>query len=319
MKHIVMFSGGIGSWMTAKRVIEKYGTENTILLFADVKGEGRCLTCDHMFSQHINGRGPCDVKSESGEYCGCTSFVDNPHVGEDEDTYRFIDDAVASLKAPLVRVMDKKKRDIWKVYETRRFLGNSRQANCSIEGNQKPCMEWLRENVKPDEGIIYVGIDWTESHRLPAVQKAYEKYGYQAQAPLCEPPYMDKEQMIEAAKADGIKPPRAYAKGYPHNNCGGFCVRAGKAQFKMLLDENRERYLFHEGQEKKLQDYLGKPVTILTEVRKGEKIPLTLRSFRERQEEQKSLFDDDEFDWGGCGCFSQFEDEKPLDNDGTLS
>jgi 3'-phosphoadenosine 5'-phosphosulfate sulfotransferase (PAPS reductase)/FAD synthetase len=35
MKHIVFFSGGIGSFFTAKRVIEKEGKENVILLFTD--------------------------------------------------------------------------------------------------------------------------------------------------------------------------------------------------------------------------------------------------------------------------------------------
>lgn len=294
--------------MTAKRVIEKYGAKNVILLFADVKGEGRCLTCDHQYSKHINGRGPCDVKNEEDKYCGCSKYVDNPHVGEDVDTYRFIEDAAKSLNAKLVTVMDEKKRDIWRVYESRRFLGNSRQANCSIELKQKPCAKWLKENASPGEDTVYVGIDWTESHRLPAIQAAYAKYGFKAEAPLCEAPYLDKQEMINAAVADGLHPPQAYEKGYPHNNCGGFCVRAGKAQFKRLLEENRDRYLFHEKQEKKLQEYLGKPVTVLTEVRKGEKVPLTLRSFREREESQQSLFGDDEFDWGGCGCFSQFED-----------
>jgi hypothetical protein len=35
MKHVVMYSSGIGSWAAAKRVAEKYGKENTILLFMD--------------------------------------------------------------------------------------------------------------------------------------------------------------------------------------------------------------------------------------------------------------------------------------------
>lgn len=34
-KHIVFYSGGIGSWATAKRVIAKHGKENVILLFTD--------------------------------------------------------------------------------------------------------------------------------------------------------------------------------------------------------------------------------------------------------------------------------------------
>ncbi len=37
--HIVSFSGGIASFFAAKRVVEKYGKENTILLFADTKME----------------------------------------------------------------------------------------------------------------------------------------------------------------------------------------------------------------------------------------------------------------------------------------
>ena len=35
MKHIVMFSGGLGSWMTGKIVAERHGTDDLILLFAD--------------------------------------------------------------------------------------------------------------------------------------------------------------------------------------------------------------------------------------------------------------------------------------------
>lgn len=35
MKHIVMFSGGIGSWMAAKKVKDEYGASDMILLFTD--------------------------------------------------------------------------------------------------------------------------------------------------------------------------------------------------------------------------------------------------------------------------------------------
>ena len=39
MKHVVMFSSGIGSWGAGKRVAAKHGKENTILLFMDTKIE----------------------------------------------------------------------------------------------------------------------------------------------------------------------------------------------------------------------------------------------------------------------------------------
>lgn len=39
MKHVVLFSGGIGSWAAAKRVAERHGTEGLVLLFTDTKSE----------------------------------------------------------------------------------------------------------------------------------------------------------------------------------------------------------------------------------------------------------------------------------------
>jgi hypothetical protein len=35
MRHVVMFSGGVGSWAAAKRVASEHGTSNLTLLFAD--------------------------------------------------------------------------------------------------------------------------------------------------------------------------------------------------------------------------------------------------------------------------------------------
>ena len=43
MKHVVMFSGGIGSWGAAKRVAARHGTDNLVLLFADTKIEDEDL------------------------------------------------------------------------------------------------------------------------------------------------------------------------------------------------------------------------------------------------------------------------------------
>lgn len=269
-RHVVMFSGGIGSWMTAQRVIEQHGADEVTLLFADVKGDN-----------------------------------ENPHLGEDEDTYRFINEAAEQLGARLVTLREG--RSIWQVFHDNKFLGNSRLANCSKFLKQQPCREWLDANCDNDT-TVYVGVDWTETHRLPAIQNAY--LPYRAEAPLTDPPFVDKLDMIAAAKAVGLKPPRLYAAGYPHNNCGGFCVRAGHAQFRLLLQQNRERYLFHEGEEQRLRDHLGKDVSVLRDRSGGTSTPLTLRVFRERIDESPEQLDFfDEFDFGGCGCFTQDESQ----------
>lgn len=275
-RAVVMFSGGLGSWLTARRAAEIHGPKNVILLFADVKG-------DH---------------------------PDMPHVGEDEDTYRFIREAASDVGAELVTVMDG--RNIWEVFRDDRFLGNSRLANCSKFLKQEPCRRWLTENADPETTTVYVGIDWSETHRMPAIERGWAPYP--VRAPLTEPPYVDREQMQQACADAGIELPRLYKAGFAHNNCGGFCVRAGQAQMELLMREHPERYLFHETEEQKLRDYLARDVAVLTDRTQGareaarrpdgtlpNRVPLTLRTFRERIEGDPSLFD--ELDVGGCGCF----------------
>lgn len=268
MKHVVMFSGGLGSWLAAKRVTADCGTDDLVLLFADVS----------------SGR--------------------SPHVGEDEDTYRFVREAALDVLGParaaaggFVRVADG--RDIWQVFHDDRFLGNSRLANCSKFLKQKPCRDWLEENCDPADTIVYVGIDWSEVHRLPAIEAGWAPYP--VYAPLTERPYLDRDDMARACEDAGMEVPRLYRAGFAHNNCGGFCVRAGQAQMELLLREHPDRYAFHEAEEQKLREHLDKNVAILRDRSGGSLSPLTLARFRERIEDQPDLFDP--FDVGGCGCF----------------
>ena len=39
VRHVVQFSGGAGSWMAAKRVVERYGPDHVTLLTADTRSE----------------------------------------------------------------------------------------------------------------------------------------------------------------------------------------------------------------------------------------------------------------------------------------
>lgn len=295
MKHVVMFSGGLGSWMAAKRVAARYGTDNLTLLFADVKGDST-----------------------------------NPHEGEDEDTYRFIDEAAANVGGELVRVADG--RTIWQVFKDDRFLGNSRLANCSKFLKQKPCRDWLAANRDPTDTVIYVGLDWSEPHRIPGNRLAYAHafdrpcvdvkaclayingvdgakpckrhlgdQAWRVEFPMNEKPYMDKDQLMATCEAEGIEVPRLYKAGFAHNNCGGGCVRAGQAQFELLLREHPERFALWQQREQEMREFLEKPVTILKETVRNKSAPLTLARFRERLDAQPSMFD--EQDWGACGCF----------------
>lgn len=217
---------------------------------------------------------------------------------EDEDNYRFLHEAAADIEsAELVIVKDG--RNIWDVFKDDRFLGNTRLANCSKFLKQRPARAWLDANCDPENTAVYVGIDWSETHRIPAVVKAYQPFP--AFAPLAGAPFIQKDAILNALRSRGIEPPRLYAMGFAHANCGGGCVRAGQGQFATLLEVMPERFAWWEAKEQEVREYLDKDVAILRDRRGGTLTPLTLRAFRERH--QGSPEETDLLDVGGCGCF----------------
>lgn len=254
MKHVVMFSGGAGSWATAVRVREQQGTKDLVLLFADT-------------------------------------------LMEDEDLYRFVSQAAENVGGQFVRLQEG--RTPWEVFEDVRFLGNTRIDPCSRVLKREVLRKHLEQNFSPTETIVYLGIDWTEEHRFERAKPYWRPW--KIEAPLCQKPLLSKAVILRQLQAAGIEPPRLYAMGFPHNNCGGFCIKAGQAHFKLLLEQMPDRYRFHEEKEAALGQHLGKKVTVLRDRRGGKTTPLSLREFRERVESQCPI---DEQEWGGCGCFS---------------
>ncbi|TDL57863.1 hypothetical protein E2R60_05140 [Paenibacillus dendritiformis] len=264
MKHIVMYSGGIGSWAAAKRVAEQHRTRDLILLFTDT-------------------------------------------LIEDEDLYRFLRESAENLGGELVWLQDG--RDPWQVFRDVRWIGNSRVAQCSEHLKQRVAREWIESQFTPDEAILYVGIDWTEIHRMKAITKGWSPY--KVLAPMTEPPYWDKQEMLRALAKDGIRNPRLYDMGFAHNNCGGFCVRAGQGHFINLLKKKRGLYLYHETKELEMQEYLGRfDISILTRTLNGKDQTLTLRQLREEWENGLGMQIDMD-DIGGCGCFAFDAEEGP--------
>lgn len=261
MRHVVMFSGGIGSWAAAKRVAAREGTERLTLLFTDTRSE-------------------------------------------DEDLYRFIDEAAANVGAPLVRLADG--RSLWELFFSERMMGNSRADFCSRILKREMADKYLADNFDPADTVVHVGIDWSEEHRIARLAELKKPWRYEA--PLCAPPYLTKRDMLAMLAAEGIRPPRLYAMGFAHNNCGGFCVKAGFGHFANLLRTMPERYAFHEAKEQEFREMVGRDdIAILKRQpfrdetgRRAGSLPVTLRQFREEIEAGGQA---DMFDIGGCGCF----------------
>jgi len=216
---------------------------------------------------------------------------------EDEDNWRFGREVADRLGCKWVILADG--RTPMEVGRDHRCVPSNRMAVCSRVLKRELLDKYRAEHFDPAGTIVYLGYDWTEPHRVEAAQKHWAPW--HVECPLTEPPHYWKQQLFDLFRERGIEPPRLYNYGFEHANCGGGCVRGGQAQWSLLLQVNRSRYLEWEAEEEKTRAELGKDVSILRDRTGGSTTSLSLQSFRERIERQPSLFDAD--DWGACGCF----------------
>ena len=215
---------------------------------------------------------------------------------EDEDLYRFNDDIAKAVGKEIIHLKDG--RTPWDVYIDKRWIGNSRTAHCSTELKTKPVKAWLDENANPDDPLI-LGMDYSEIDRLERAQKNWDRpvRSLIIENKIYRPKfewYLDKY---------GIEKPRLYQQGYEHNNCGGFCCKAGLVQFERLYRTNPDRFAYHEAEMERAMAAIGKTAKpFLRKVHNTETQYITLKEFRDELDSQTlelPMFDD-----SGCGCFT---------------
>jgi hypothetical protein len=283
-KTVVSLSGGAGSWAAGKRAA---ASEDVILLFCDTLIEDADL---YRFliegAANILGLDPSGIYQQPVE------------IYEDE-AQRKKDLQILSKRAMdalpgLVWLIDG--RTPWDVFHDVRYVGNTRTAHCSQMLKTKMAKDWCVENNVDN---LIIGIDWTESHRLPVAQKTWEGV-CEVSAPLCEKPYLGREDIFDMLAEEGIEKPRLYKMGYAHNNCGGFCVRAGQAQFEALYRENPNLYAYHEEKQNQIHEAIPTARYFLRETRDGVLNYISLKEWREKLDGGAQH---DLFDFGGCGCF----------------
>jgi hypothetical protein len=141
---------------------------------------------------------------------------------------------------------------------------------------------------------VHVGIDFSEHHRLTRVQQYMAPSVYRST--LVEDGRIISKDFSEQF---GIKRPRLYTLGFSHNNCGGFCVKAGLGHFKTLHEALPERYMWHEEKEQELLALGYKPF-----LRKRQDNTTRYISMREYRKEflETGKAEEDKFDIGGCAC-----------------
>lgn len=296
-QRVVMFSGGEGSWAAARRVAERHGTANLTLLFTDTLLEDTDL-------YRFLIEGACNVLGVPAPADLVKAAASMPEFHEDEEAriaaLKSLRERVTVYLPPLVWLAEG--RDPWTVFFDERFLGNSSKDPCSKILKRKQIDGWMSEMCDPSLATFYVGIDWAEKHRYERLRDRHADHGWHYEAPLCDAPYLTKIDVARAVREQGIRRARLYTLGLSHNNCGGGCIKAGQGHWLRVYRMLPKVYAWWEAKEQAIREYLGKPVSILTD-RSDDNVkkPLTLRELRERIENSGQI---DMFDMGGCGCFA---------------
>lgn len=310
MQHVVMFSGGIGSWAAAKRVAEQHGTTDLTLLFSDTLIEVPDL---YRFlieaAADIGGR-----RSNRADIVAARAALLPPLIPEGLPGHEarlaerrvflsgLAQDAMETL--PGLRWLADG-RTPFEVFRDERFLGNSRVDPCSKILKRQIVDRWLRDNREPGDTIVYVGIDWTEGHRFDdgeggGLRPRRAAQGWTYEAPMMGAPYLFKPDMVRRARECGLTLSQSYVEGFPHDNCGGGCCKAGQGQWAHLLRTRPAVYAVWEAMEEAQRAELGDVSMMTDRSGDGRKKPLTLRQFRLRIEAGGQF---DAFAFGGCGCF----------------
>ncbi|MEH2030208.1 MAG: hypothetical protein V7K67_11130 [Nostoc sp.] len=214
---------------------------------------------------------------------------------EDEDLYRFLDESIDAI-APDGVTHITSGMNVWDVFNKERFLGNSRIDPCSKVLKREPARKWINARYSPEETTLFFGIHWSEEERLSAIKTNWNPY--KVRSVMCEPDsfFIDASAIKTTwYEQTGVKIPRLYDMGFTHNNCGGFCIKAGKYHFKKLLQTMPERYDYHANKEEQIRHRLG-DVTILREQRDKTKYRLTMKEFASRSEVK-------ELECHSCRCF----------------
>lgn len=212
--HVVFFSGGLGSYATALRVIEKHGTDNLSLLFTDTLIEDQDLyrfiieTAGHFFNTDKD-----KVAKLAERALNIAKTEEDQHKRKDELEQLRLDSNETIPQ--LIWLSDHK--DPWDIFFHQKYLGNSRIAQCSHLIKQVLSKKYIKKNFDPENTTLYLGIDWTEEHRTKAPTKNW--LPYKVEFPMCEEPYVNKIDIVKELVKANIDVPRLYAMNFAHNNC----------------------------------------------------------------------------------------------------
>ena len=287
MKHVVSVGGGISStWLLLDRVIAKYGKENVYPVICEVANEHPDVwrLCDAVEKKY-------DIKIE--RIHGIVKKLPKFKEGAVRNFWISVFPMAAwyflLATIPFIYWMEKA-IDIWDIFFYEGMMGNPFADLCSRMLKREMMAAWMDENFDRADTVLHVRITADEVDRMLAIHANWTRQGWKVEADLADDKAIDREELISRCEKEFGFVPLLYRMNFKHNNCGGFCIKAGKAQMARLLYYDRKTYLYHETMELLHQQTFNHGNTIMRDewTRKGVRgaDPLTLRNFRLRMEGQ---------------------------------
>lgn len=222
---------------------------------------------------------------------------------EDEDNYRFLRDVEIFIGKPITTITGGLTPLEIADREAAAYIPNQRTATCTRKGKIQIIRAFMRTGDH-----LYIGMthqDAANNRNLQAPIENWSKMGVTVHYPLIE-------QNIEPhslAKELGLIPPRMYALGYKHANCGGCCVKQGRGDWLRTLQHFPERYAQYEHWEadkRAIQAEQGsKQYSFVRHVENGNNIGISLTALRQEQEARETSninFFDMVDELNGYGC-----------------
>lgn len=304
---LVLYSGGMGSFLTANLIKEKFPHKKIKLYFNDTLMESDGLY--NFLLDTLNYFWPVSCYSYLKAIAGKIPQINRE--GERKQYLLRYGNLLSSNYSNFV--YDPDGRNIWEVFDDVRFIGNSQFDPCSNILKRQRSQAYV-SSLNPETWDIAIGIDYTEIHRWERAVPNWKPFDLIA--PLIEFELDKHEEEERVLEKSGIKRSSAYERGFGHDNCGGFCVKAGLGHFKLLLEKDREKYLYHEKKEAEAICKIGRH-PFLRKAVKGTRYYLTMKEYRVYLETGNLYVDGalvlgtDEFDenaefdvidFGGCGC-----------------
>lgn len=314
---VVMYGGGLTSYEAARRAIEKFGHDATYIWFADTRTEDEDLyrfnrdveqilsheitvfdqgmdIWDIFWKQKFLGNSridPCSKylkrvplrKALEKKYPNWKCTVCDSDWNKKEQTISVNELDDSEIKVPICSNCMCNNSEYQLNVDKLRSIVNSfgksstqaRVAIRTLDGRVERCSQDGRF-VRVVLGMDIIQ-DCDRLHRAISYWRPFVNW-----FPLTEKPFGNKTRIIKELLSRGVRIPRLYTVDFEHNNCGGFCVKAGMGQMVHLFKMLPERYMYHEQKEQEFQEFIGSDVTILSQTVKGVRKNLSLQELRLR-------------------------------------